>query len=76
MLVGALIPVVFDEWGLWAKALAAVNALEGLLPGVDPEVDVEEGDVGEPLCTEAALVLERLHRLVASPAHNTNISTG
>jgi len=58
---------VLDERGLGAEALAAVHALEGFLSGVDPLVNVEEGDVREPLGTEAAPVLERLHRLVTSP---------
>lgn len=66
VLRGVNVPVVFDEGGLRAEALAAVNTLERFFPGVDPLVDVEEGDVGEPLGTVVALVLERLDRLVGS----------
>ena len=59
---------MLDEGGLGAEALAAVDALEGLLPRVDPLVDVEQGDVGEPLAAEVAPVLKRFHRLVGPPA--------
>ncbi len=63
------VPVMLDKRGLGAEALAAVDALERLLPGVDPHVDVEQGDVGEPLGAESALVLKCLHRLVATPVY-------
>lgn len=61
---------MFDEGGLRAEALAAVYALEGFLPRVDPLVDIEEGNVWEPLGTEVTLVLERLRGLVAAPSRH------
>lgn len=60
------VPVVFDEGGLRAEALAAIFALIRLLTRVHALVDVEEGDVWEPLGTVVALVVECLRRLVCS----------
>jgi len=63
---------VLDEGGLGAEALAAVHALVGFLPCVDPLVDIEQGDVGKALRTEVAPVMERLHWLVNSPERDTH----